>query len=183
VTSENVIIGNNVVVEEFVSIKKNVIIGDGSIIRTGAVIGGAGYEFKQVGDVVVGVSHLGGVCIGEGVEILHNACVCAAVFPWDNTVIGSQTKVDNLAYISHCCKIGKRNNIIGGAVLCGSVVTEDDVYIGPNATLSRVKMKNRSKASLGSVVIRNVPEGMTVSGNFAIEHTKLLRSMVSNADE
>jgi len=179
ISEENVIIGNNVVVEEFVSIKQNVVIGDGTIIRAGSIIGGSGFEFKKYNEEIFGVAHLGGVLLGDNVEISHNVCVMASVFPWDDTIIGSQTKIDNLVHIAHACKLGRRNFITAGVIFCGSAVTEDDVFIGPNATIANVKMKKHSRASLGSVVTRDVPDNSIVSGNFAVEHKKLLRFLAS----
>ena len=184
ISEENVIIGDNVTIEEFVSIKPNVEIGNNTIIRAGSVIGGSGYEYKRDGDSIIDVKHLGGVILGDNVEVLHNVYISPSVFPWDNTVINDHTKIDNLVSIAHSCKIGRRNFITAGAVLSGNVVTEDDVDIGLNATISRrIKMKNRSTASLGSVVIRNVRKNKTVSGNFAVDHEKLLRFIVTEIDK
>ena len=175
VDAESVIIGDNVKIEEFVSIKANARIGNNVTIRACSVIGGDGFEYKCSNDEVHFVEHAGGVEINDFVEIFSNTCISKAFFPWDNTIIGEHSKVDNLVHIGHACKIGKRNLIVAGAVFCGSATTDDDVYIGPNATIARVHMAEKSKASLGSVVINNVAPGKTMSGNFAVEHLNLLR--------
>ena len=47
----------------------------------------------------MGVKHLGGVKIGKNVEIQHNTCVDKAVYPWDDTIIGNNSKIDNLVHI------------------------------------------------------------------------------------
>ena len=178
IEAKNVTIGNNVIIEEFVSIKSNTQIGDNVTIRAGAIIGCDGFEFKSLNDQIIYIEHTGGVIIGNNVDIYSNSCICKAIFPWDNTIIGDYTKIDNLVHVGHACKIGKRNYLVAGVVLCGSVFTEDDVYIGPNATIAKIKMSKKSKASLGSVVIGNVETDVTVSGNFAIEHLKMLKHIV-----
>jgi len=175
IDSENVIIGDNVKIEEFVSIKANTRIGNNVTIRACSVIGGDGFEYKCSDDDVYFVEHVGGVEINDFAEIFSNTCICKAFFPWDNTIIGEFTKVDNLVHIGHACKIGKRNLIVAGAVFCGGATTDDDVYIGPNATIARINMAENSKASLGSVVINNVAPGKTMSGNFAVDHLTMLR--------
>jgi UDP-3-O-[3-hydroxymyristoyl] glucosamine N-acyltransferase len=174
IDSKNVTIGNNVKIEEFVSIKENTCIKDNVRIRAGTVIGCDGFEFKQKENEAYFIEHAGGVIIGNNVELFANTCVCKALFPWDNTIIGDYTKVDNLVHIAHACKIG-RNNIITACVsFCGSAQTKDDVFIGPNATIAKITMSENSRASLGSVVINNVKKNITVSGNFAVEHSRFL---------
>ena len=175
IESKNVVIGDNVCIEEFVSIKANTKIGDNSRVRTGTVIGCDGYEFKNADNKIVYIEHAGGVIVGSDVDVYSNTCVCKAVFPWDDTVVGDSSKIDNLVHVAHACKIGKRNYIVAGTVLCGSLITEDDVYVGPNATIGKVIMSKGSRASLGSVVTTDVKPGTTLSGNFAIEHQKLIK--------
>ena len=75
ISTNNVTIGNNVVIEDFVIIRENTIIGDNSIIRSGCILGGEGYEFKRVDKRIMNVIHLGGVVIGENVEVQYNSCI------------------------------------------------------------------------------------------------------------
>jgi len=180
ISKNNVIIGNNVIIEEFVSIKENVIIGDNTIIRAGTKIGCPGFQYFKDGDKREGVHHLGGVIIGNDVEILLNSIVEWAIFPWDNTIIGNQCKLGSLTLIGHCTKVGDRNYINTASILCGSVTVKDDTYIAPNATIAKSTIEDNVTVSLGSVVIRNVPANSTVSGNFAVDHYKLLRFIANN---
>ena len=53
----------------------------------------------------------------------------------------------------------------------GPVAIGDDVWIGPNATVSsEVRVGNGARITLGSVAVSDVPAGKTVTGNFAVEH-------------
>jgi UDP-3-O-[3-hydroxymyristoyl] glucosamine N-acyltransferase len=60
-------------------------------------------------------------------------------------------------------------------VLAGSVRLGNDVWIGPNSTISNgVTVGDGAKVSLGAVVTRDVPAGARVTGNFAVDHEKFL---------
>lgn len=179
IAPDNVIIGNNVTIEEFVSIKENVTIGDNCIIRTGCVIGGQGYEFKNSKTgFLFPVKHFGGVRIGEEVEIQQLTDVAKAIYPEDDTVIGSGTKIDASVHIAHADKIGHNCHITAGVVVAGSVMIGDRVWIGPNAVISNgISIGNDARVSIGSVVTKNVEDGKTVSGNFAIDHKKFIENV------
>jgi len=179
IADKNVKIGNNVLIEEFVSIKENTIIGDNVIIRAGTVIGGPGYYFIRSDDKsILPVRQFGGVVIEDDVEIQHSCCIDRAHFPWDNTIIGEETKLDNLIHIAHAVKIGKRVYITSCVSIAGNVLIGDECYIGPNSTITNnIKAGDHSKISLGSVVIRDVKDNTTVTGNFAVEHSLFLRNL------
>lgn len=175
IDAENVIIGNNVVIEEFVSIRGNCVIGDNVIIRSGCHIGGDGYEFKQNGDSFYNVTHCGSVIIGDNVIIWPNVTIHKAVYPWDATVIGNNTNINSQVHIDHGVKVGLRCEICAGAIISGRCTLEDYVFVGPRAVVSnRITIGKRGRVSIGSVVTKNVEAESTVSGNFAIDHQKFL---------
>lgn len=166
IAGKNVKIGKNCIIEEFATIKENVIIGDNVIIRSGVAVGSEGFYFSQDGDDVCLVTHLGGVLIGNNVEIQSNSVVVKAFFPWDNTVIGEYTKIDSLVEIAHGCKIGKRCLITGGTIIAGSTIVGNDVFIAPNSSIIRTtKIGNSVFVGIGSVVIGKVPKNKKVFGN------------------
>ena len=176
VADSNVIIGAGVVIEPFVMIYPDTTIGDHSIIRAGTTIGGVGFEFKRAGNEVMSVSHVGGVIIEDHVEIQNNACVDRAIYPWDNTRIGSYRKMDNQVYVAHGCKIGKRNLITAHSTIGGRVVIGDDVWLGFNANIRNgIRIGDKARVNMGAVVTRSVGEGESVTGNFAIPHDQFLR--------
>lgn len=184
IAQTNVIIGNHVVIEEFVSIKENTIIGDHCIIRAGCIIGSQGFEFKAAKEGhLFAVEHFGGVVIGNDVELQGLTHVAKAVDPLDDTVIGQGSKTDGLVHIAHADKIGDYCRIAAGAVISGSVCMGNNVWIGPNATISNgIRIGDGARISLGSVVTKNVEKGKTVSGNFAIDHKIFLENIKMIAD-
>lgn len=171
ISSENVIIGDNVTIEEFVSIKDNVVIGDNSIIRSGTVLGSVGFEFKRIEDKIMPIEHVGGVVIGTNVEIQYNSTVDKAIYPWDDTVIGDYTKIDNLNHIGHACKIGKAVMIPAGSTIGGRVEIGDNTWIGIGSVIRNgMVIGKNARANMGAVITKNVADGEAVSGNFAIKH-------------
>lgn len=177
--ARNIEIGENVEIEAFVSIKENTRIGAGSIIRSGTVLGGTGLEFMRLQDGILPVTHAGWLTIGEDVEIQYNCNVSRSLFPWDETRIGAQTKIESLAHVAHGVSIGERTLIAAGAVIGGSARIGADVWIGPNATVSsEVRVGDGARISLGAVVAGTVRRGETVTGNFAMPHEKFLKDQL-----
>ncbi len=171
ISENNVIIGNDVTIEEFAVIKENTVIGDHAVIRAGAVIGGQGFEFKKAGKGILAVEHLGGVRIKDFAEIQYNTCVDKAVYPWDDTVVGAYTKLDNLVHIGHGAKVGDRVMIVAQSGIGGRTVVGDDTWIGFGATVRNgIEIGVNARVNMGAVVSKPVLSGQSVTGNFAIEH-------------
>lgn len=129
-------------------------------IHADAVIGKAGFGYHKGKRV----PHIGGVHIGHEVEIGAHTCVDRGTL--GATVIGDNTKVDNLVHIAHNVRIGYRCTIVAGTVIGGSAVIGDDVYIGINASIkNKVRIGNGATIGMGAVVLRDVPAGETWVGN------------------
>lgn len=178
ISDSNVSIGNNVIIEEFVVIRENTVIGDNCIIRAGAKIGGQGFEFKRQEDDILSVEHLGGVILGNHVEIQYNTCVDRAVYPWDNTMIGDFCKIDNLVHVAHAVKIKENVMVVAQSGIGGRVEIEPNTWVGFGATISNgLKIGESARANIGAVVTKNIDAGNSVSGNFAIKHERFLENL------
>ena len=175
----NVTVGPRTVVEPRAAILEDVEMGQDCIIRAGAVLGSEGYEHKRTSKGIVSVVHDGIVSIGDRVEVGSNTCVDKG-FRYRPTVIGNDTKIDNLVHVAHSVVLGERCMVVASAMLGGSSVYGDDVWVGPNATVSSVlHVGPRATVTLGAVVTKNVDADARVSGNFAIAHDKLLAFLKS----
>ncbi|MFZ2537865.1 MAG: UDP-3-O-(3-hydroxymyristoyl)glucosamine N-acyltransferase [Oscillospiraceae bacterium] len=178
IARNNVVIGNNVTIEEFVVIRENTYIGDNTIIRAGCIIGGQGFEFKRSAYGIASVGHAGCVKIGNNVEIQYNTCVDRAVFPWDDTIIGDYCKIDNLVHIAHAVKIDKNVMIVANSGIGGRTVIKENTWIGFAATIKNgIIVGENARANMGSVVTKSIPDNGSVTGNFAIEHSKFMQNM------
>ena len=175
ISTENVVIGDRVVIEDFVRINSNVTIGSDSVVCAGSIIGNDGFQFMQLTGTVLRVEHVGGVRIGRNVEIQSNCCVDRHIFN-DDTTIGDDTKFDSFVHLAHGSKVGQRCRIAAHAMIAGSTIIGDDVWIGPSAAISSaITIGDRASITIGAVVIADVGIGQCVTGNFAIEHRKFLR--------
>lgn len=172
-------IGDNTIVEAGVVIHPGTIIGNNVIIRSGTQIGSSGFQFNNTGDSVLSVKSAGRVVIKDNVEIQYNTCVDRGLLGGD-TVLDCDVKVDNLVHIAHDDYIGERTFIIAGVAIGGRVIIGKDCWLGINATVSNgINIGDNCKISLGSVVTKDVPSNTTVSGNFAIEHSKFIQFIKS----
>lgn len=176
IAGKGVTIGNNVTIEEFAAVREGCQIGDNAIIRSGAVIGADNYNicWEHNGHMLK-MKEAGQTFLASNVEIGCHAVIAKATFPHERTVIGENTCIDSLAMISHACQIGRNCLIASHSNICGYVIIEDGVRIDPGAVVKHsITVGKNAAVSLGAVVVRNVPRGTTVTGNFAIEHSKFL---------
>ena len=177
IANENIKIGKNVIIEEFVSIKENTIIGDNTIIRAGVVIGGEGFEYKRLKcDGILSVKHVGWIEIGDSVEIKYNSCIDKAIYPWDKTIIANNCRISNLVQVSHGVKLGEGVFITAGSVISGRTIIGDNTWVGVGATISNgLIIGKNSRVNIGSVATKNIEDNTSVSGNFAIDHNKFIK--------
>lgn len=174
IENNNVIIKEGAIIEANVTILSNVCIGKNTIIRAGTVVGAHGFQFIRENADIVPVSHVGRVFINNDVEIQGNCCICKDVYN-DTTEIGEKTKLSSLVHIDHGVKIGKRCLVAGNATIAKYAYIGDEVWIGPSATISNsILVGNRASIKIGAVVTKDVKENQSVSGNFAIEHSKFI---------
>lgn len=173
---ENVTIGPNVVIGDAVigdgsyissnvRIYDNVSIGKHCFIKEGAIIGGAGFGFEIDEDGNrFRFPQLGGVIIGDHVEIGGNTCIDRGAL--SDTVIDSYAKIDNLCHIAHNAHIGKNSMIIACSEISGSCSIGENSWIGPNTSIRDwLNVGNDSLIGMGSVVVKDIPSNEVWAGN------------------
>ncbi len=164
------ILGMNVVVGAGTKIDAHAVVHDGARIgeecwiRVGAAVGGDGFGFERdERGVPIRIMHFGGVVLGDRVEVGERAVVCQGTL--SPTTVGDHTKIDAHAFVAHNAKIGKRCLVIAHAEISGSVVVEDDCWIGPNSCVrDNLRIGARSLVGIGAVVVRNVLPDTIVAG-------------------
>jgi len=175
----NIKIGDRVIIEPHVTILNNVEIGDDVIIRAGVVVGSDPFQYLKMEDQIMKVDHVGSVKIHNNVEIKSNACIDIGVFN-NATEVGEYSIISNLSHINHDVKIGKRCLVGANAIISGYAIIDDDTWIGPSSCIrNRVSIGKRAKISMGAVVTKDVEDDKAVSGNFAIDHNKLIEFIKS----
>ncbi|WP_237058828.1 UDP-3-O-(3-hydroxymyristoyl)glucosamine N-acyltransferase [Microbulbifer sediminum] len=103
-------------------------IGRGCIIHSGAVIGADGFGFAPHEKRWTKIHQLGGVEIGDDVEV--GACTCIDRGALGDTVIGQGVKIDNQVQIAHNVQIGDYSAIAACSAVAGSAV------IGKHCTIA-----------------------------------------------
>ncbi|TDV62518.1 UDP-3-O-(3-hydroxymyristoyl)glucosamine N-acyltransferase [Pseudomonas sp. LP_7_YM] len=128
-----------------VTLYHDVRIGQRVTIQSGAVIGGEGFGFANEKGIWRKIAQIGGVTIGDDVEIGVNTAIDRGAM--DDTRIGNGVKLDNQIQIAHnvqvgdhtamaacvgisgSAKIGKHCMLAGGVGLVGHIEICDNVFI------------------------------------------------------
>jgi UDP-3-O-[3-hydroxymyristoyl] glucosamine N-acyltransferase len=67
-------------------------------------------------------------------------------------------------------------------VIAGRARIGAKAWIGASAVVSNaVRVGEGARVRLGAMVIRDVPDGASVSGNFAVDHARTLRRYIEDA--
>ena len=165
VIGDNVEIGDGSIIFPSVVISDNVKIGKNVIIKSNATVGqkGFGFEFDK-NHIPISIPHIGGVVIGNNVEIGANNTVVRGTLK--NTIISDYVKTDDHVHIAHNVQIGERTVITACAEISGSVKIGSDCWLGPNCSIMNdITIGNRVLVGLGAVVIKSVPDNVVVAGN------------------
>ena len=164
----DVSIGDGTIIYSSVSIYDNVKIGKGCIIDAGAVIGGEGFSttyHKEFG--AVRLFNVGGVQIGDNVEIGSNATIDRASFTY--TKIMDRAKIDNNVCIGHNCHVGEDTRIAPLSCMGGSCTVGKRVWIGIGCTLKdHIEVGDDCEVLIGSVLINSIGKGTKVAGYYAM---------------
>ena len=144
---ERVRIGADSILHPRVTLYPEVKLGERVILHSGCVIGADGFGFVRTGGAYQKFPQVGGVEIGDDVEIGSNSCVDRAAL--GTTVIGAGTKLDNLVHVGHNCRIGRHVVVAAQTGFSGGVVVEDYAVIGGQVGIGD-KARIESGAVLGS---------------------------------
>lgn len=161
----NAVIGDNCKIDSHVRIYDDVEIGHDCIVKSGAILGGAGFGYERDEDGnKFRFPQIGQLIIGDFVEIGSNTCIDRGAL--SDTVIGDYTKINNLCHIAHNNKIGKNVSITGCVNISGSNIIDDNVWIAPNSSIRGwVHIGEGAVAGMGSVVVKDIPPHETWVGN------------------
>ena len=128
-----------------VTLYHDVRIGKRVVIQSGAVLGGEGFGFANHQGVWQKIAQIGGVTLGDDVEIGANTTIDRGAL--SDTIVGNGVKLDNQIMIAHnvqigdhtamagCCgisgsaKIGKHCMLAGGVGLVGHIEICDNVFV------------------------------------------------------
>ncbi|MBX9912290.1 MAG: UDP-3-O-(3-hydroxymyristoyl)glucosamine N-acyltransferase [Pseudomonadaceae bacterium] len=101
-----------------VTLYHDVRIGKRVVIHTGVVLGADGFGFANDKGIWQKIAQIGGVLIGDDVDIGANTTIDRGAL--GDTVIGDGVKLDNLIMIAHNVQVGDHSAMAGGAGISGS---------------------------------------------------------------
>ncbi|WP_372966224.1 UDP-3-O-(3-hydroxymyristoyl)glucosamine N-acyltransferase [Marinobacter sp.] len=111
-------VGEQSVLSPRVTLAHDVVVGKRCSILSGAVIGGAGFGFANEKGEWHRIAQLGGVVLGDDVEVGANTTIDRGAL--DATVIGNGVKLDNLIQIGHNVQIGDHSAMAAMVGIAGS---------------------------------------------------------------
>jgi UDP-3-O-[3-hydroxymyristoyl] glucosamine N-acyltransferase len=162
-----------------VSIAERVRIGERVTIEPGAVIGGRGFGLARDGEQWIEVPQLGGVRIGDDVEVGANSTIDRGTI--GDTVIGNGVKIDSHVHIGHNCRIGENTVIAGCSAIAGSVtIGRQCVLAGAVGIVDHVTLGDNVVVTARSLVTRDLEDaGMYSSGWGAMPAPEWRRQVAS----
>jgi UDP-3-O-[3-hydroxymyristoyl] glucosamine N-acyltransferase len=141
-------------------------VGERVIIHSGTVIGADGFGFApRQGGGWQKIAQLGGVVIGNDVEIGANCCIDRGAL--DDTIIEDGCKLDNLIQIAHNVRIGAHTAIAACAGIAGSAVIGKRVQIGGASGIAgHISICDDAIISTMTLISRSVTKPGFYSGIF-----------------
>tara|TARA_B100000035_G_C20946514_1_gene529997 strand:+ start:122 stop:1063 length:942 start_codon:yes stop_codon:yes gene_type:complete len=115
---ENCSIGDQTIVHPNTTIYKDVFIGKNCIIHPNCVLGSDGFGFASENDKYQKIEQLGGLEIGNNVEIGAGCTIDRGAI--SNTLISDGVKLDNQIHIAHNVSLGSHSAIAASCAIAGS---------------------------------------------------------------
>jgi UDP-3-O-[3-hydroxymyristoyl] glucosamine N-acyltransferase len=147
VISDHSIVGERCVLHANVVMYHDVVVGNESILHSGCVLGADGFGFAPDAGQWVKIAQLGGVRIGNQVEIGANTTIDRGAL--GNTQIGNGVKLDDQIMIAHNVVIGDHCAIAGTSGIAGSTT------LGKNCTIA---------GGVGIVGHLDITDGVHITG-------------------
>jgi UDP-3-O-[3-hydroxymyristoyl] glucosamine N-acyltransferase len=178
VVGDGVTIGDDCCLYPRVVIYRNCSLGKRVILHSGVVIGADGFGIAPEEGRWVKIPQIGGVRIGDDVEIGANTTIDRGTL--DDTVIEEGVKLDNQIQVAHNVRIGAHTAIAACTGIAGSADIGRHCIIGGAAMIhGHIKIADHVKVSAGTLISRSLTRPGTYTGIYPFdEHEGWKRSAV-----
>ena len=172
------IVGQNCHFHANVTVYSNMKFGDNVILHSGTVIGSDGFGFAFDGEKSIKIQQLGGVQIGNEVEVGASSTIDRGAI--EDTIIGDGVKIDNQVQIGHNCKIGDHTVICGCVGIAGSVtIGKNCIMGGGSGAVGHIAIADNVQVSAMSLVSESIKSpGTYSSGTWQMKTSEWKRSNV-----
>jgi UDP-3-O-[3-hydroxymyristoyl] glucosamine N-acyltransferase len=173
VIGKNVSIGARCRLYPQVTVYNDVTIGDAVHIHAGTAVGSEGFGYYLHNDQWHHINQVGGVTIGNEVEIGANTCIDRGCL--DHTKIENGVKIDNLVQIAHNAYIGEHCLIAGQSGVLGSAHLEHHVVLAGQSGVGHVRVGAGTQIAARAAVSNDTEPQSILSGNPAWPHMEELK--------
>ncbi len=151
-------------------------IGERCIVHSGAVIGSDGFGLAKDEGVWKKIPQIGGVTIGDDVEIGANTTIDRGAL--DDTRIGNGSKLDNQIQIAHNVCIGEHTAIAACVGIAGSAKIGSHCALGGASMIyGHITIGDNISVSAGTLIMRSLDEPGTYTGVFPFSnHQRWLKN-------
>lgn len=167
---DNSSIGENTWISANVSIYHAVSIGCEGTIHSGAVIGADGFGFANDGGKWIKIHQLGGVDIGDRVEI--GACATIDRGTLGNTIIGDGVILDNHVQIAHNVELGENTAMAAYAGIAGStVIGKNCIFAGQAGAVGHITVCDNVQAMARTTLSKTIKKPGSYSSGLLMYET------------
>ncbi|MDF1830891.1 MAG: UDP-3-O-(3-hydroxymyristoyl)glucosamine N-acyltransferase [Porticoccaceae bacterium] len=157
-----------------VSIYHGVSIGCNTVIHANSVIGADGFGFANDGGKWVKIHQLGGVEIGNNVEI--GACTTIDRGALGNTVIEDGVILDNHVQVAHNVRIGENTAMAAYAGIAGSTtIGKNCVFAGQAGAVGHITVGDGVVAMARCTISKSTPKAGSYSSGLLMDETRQWR--------
>lgn len=168
------VISTNTYLHANVTVYYGCSIGENCIIHSATVIGADGFGFEHDGREWVKINQVGGVKIGNHVEI--GACSTVDRGAVTDTVIEDGVKLDNHIQIAHGVKVGENTIMSNGVGVAGSTTIGKNCMIGGMTGIKdNIEITDNVIITAMSLVSKPLTRPGSYSSNTPIDDTRTWR--------
>ena len=161
-----------------VAICGHVTIGARVVVHPGAVIGADGFGIANDGGVWVKIPQLGGVRIGDDVEIGANTTIDRGAL--EDTVIEDGVKLDNLIQIGHNVRIGAHTAVAAGVAIGGSTrIGSRCTIAGAASVAGHLEIADDVHITATSAVPKSIGRAGVYSSGMPVRESRVWRRNVA----
>jgi len=171
VVGPDCVIGDNCRLHANVTFVRNVTIGDRCIFHSGSVVGADGFGNAMTPEGWVKVPQVGGVRIGNDVEVGSVTTIdCGAI---DDTIIEDGVRLDNQIQIGHNVFIGAHTAMATACAIAGSArIGKRCMFAGMVGMAGHIEVCDDVIVNGKGMISKSITEPGAYASNFPIEKVR-----------